>query len=1245
MNKNYDGLKKVYLIKSADYQFAEIDLTQNTLLLGDSGVGKTTLMRAVLFFYTMDYSNTMLNINSETKKPFIEWYFKYSNSHIVYEYTKDDSTFWFIMSSKGRPLYTFVDISHQNINIKDIFIEEDTPVEAEKLHENLQAHKLSYYETSRKDKFIQTFHKKDIDNKKIKQESETNFTLFEDIASRKEFAKTLSNIFATSKVNSDSLKKTIVSLITDSEASINLNKIKNHLSEYISEKKEIELFEQKIPTIEKLSIVLTNYFESKKVFKQKANEVHALKIQSQLKITQTQSQIEQLKHENSENEMSYKVASQIIQTSMSADQEYITIETYKIKELQEAQKKFQAKNIDALLVEHEKKEQYKNRQKKLNQRYSALTSNADDINQKYSKLLNTLEKERDNDLLHIKNKKNDEIERLNNKKQTLLKQHEDEIGTKTSTLKAEKEGLKTSLLDVDKALNSIKILQAKNENFPYNQENIVIYTKEVQGFEKALLELKPQKIEVQNKIEKVDKAIYDISTALKIEKDKLLSKTELEKEKLFAEKTSIEKKLDFDSDNLYGFINKNEIKNRDKILTVLSEDILFSDVPFTATQINNSETLYGLSINFHEHLSNNYDSRKLQERLESLKHELKECNKKERQNHLKLEHEAAENTKNKNRERTHLYYDKNELAEKEKSYLQSLSRSELNLAEARNNAKSKKEQESERLNILYVQQYNEQQRLTDKENLLSQQIKTITVLIESTYKKQNNAVLNALDIVQKNYDVEVQNIYQRYEEDVKKTNNECSLALSSKGVDPKILNEIISEIKTLKENLESIEKSSTDVNTYLELYHDEIKNIPARQKLLHTKKELLTARQKELNELTAKQNTNHSKITQEIQNCNFLLNTVKNFLNDYQKRLLDQDIGTSLSMVLSSDFENTSVNALINNPNYINSVIENLLIQEAKVQGNIKDIKLETQRCLKGVHSNNAFHLPVIDDYIQDSENLTEYIRVAQEWVEYIQKDKLLRVKELTLDKFQNSLNIIIKELSLFEEAILDIKAQVGNLKNIVKRAVDSFNVIDSIAIASEDTNNEILTALKTISSYYTQHSEKFLEGLFNSKEDTVKNDKELTKYREALAHQIDDLITLLIPAKEYLKLENGFVLEFKVIEKGNDLGWRQSLNDIGSNGTSTLVKSIINISMLQMVSKNIMHNRSMQSHAILDEIGTISTDYFKELKDFVNNSGFIFVNGMPTEDDILISMYPTVYVGEDCGSYSRMHLASKVIV
>ena len=114
-------------------------------------------------------------------------------------------------------------------------------------------------------------------------------------------------------------------------------------------------------------------------------------------------------------------------------------------------------------------------------------------------------------------------------------------------------------------------------------------------------------------------------------------------------------------------------------------------------------------------------------------------------------------------------------------------------------------------------------------------------------------------------------------------------------------------------------------------------------------------------------------------------------------------------------------------------------------------------------------------------------------------------------------------------------------------------------------------------------------------------------------------------------------------MENGHDLKWRQTLSDIGSNGTSTLVKSIINISMLQMVSKNSIKESPLLSHCILDEIGTISTDYFKELKDFVNQSGFVFLNGMPIEDDMLISMYPTIYVGQKHANYSRMILASSM--
>jgi hypothetical protein len=188
------------------------------------------------------------------------------------------------------------------------------------------------------------------------------------------------------------------------------------------------------------------------------------------------------------------------------------------------------------------------------------------------------------------------------------------------------------------------------------------------------------------------------------------------------------------------------------------------------------------------------------------------------------------------------------------------------------------------------------------------------------------------------------------------------------------------------------------------------------------------------------------------------------------------------------------------------------------------------------------------------------------------------------------------------------------------------------------DASSEVLNALKSLSTFYDENNDKFLSGLFDSAGD----DKSALKARTELREKIVDLVKLLNVSKEYLTLENGFVVEFKAIERGNDLKWRQTLDDIGSTGTSTLVKSIINIAMLKLVSANIVKDNMIVTHCVLDEVGTISTDYFKELKDFVNKSGFVFLNGMPTEDDMIIDMYPTIYIGQNFGKYSKMILASK---
>ncbi len=94
------GLVKILLIESAMFRYVDLDISINTLLLGNSGVGKTSIMRAILFFYTMDSDSAILGLtDSETKKTFIDWYFDINGaSYIAYQYTSENGEFLFIVS-------------------------------------------------------------------------------------------------------------------------------------------------------------------------------------------------------------------------------------------------------------------------------------------------------------------------------------------------------------------------------------------------------------------------------------------------------------------------------------------------------------------------------------------------------------------------------------------------------------------------------------------------------------------------------------------------------------------------------------------------------------------------------------------------------------------------------------------------------------------------------------------------------------------------------------------------------------------------------------------------------------------------------------------------------------------------------------------------------------------------------------------------------------------------------------------
>ena len=75
-------LSKVVFVNSAGIRYGEVRLDGNVHLIGTQGVGKSTVLRAILFFYTGD--KTRLGISRE-KKSFDDFYLPGADSYLVYE--------------------------------------------------------------------------------------------------------------------------------------------------------------------------------------------------------------------------------------------------------------------------------------------------------------------------------------------------------------------------------------------------------------------------------------------------------------------------------------------------------------------------------------------------------------------------------------------------------------------------------------------------------------------------------------------------------------------------------------------------------------------------------------------------------------------------------------------------------------------------------------------------------------------------------------------------------------------------------------------------------------------------------------------------------------------------------------------------------------------------------------------------------------------------------------------------------
>lgn len=226
-------LSKIVFIQSAHVPYAEIALDGNVHFIGTQGVGKTSLLRAILFFYNADKLH--LGIPRE-KKGFDSFYFAYSNSYIVYEVQRQGGPFFILaFRNQGRVAYKFVDTAYD----RDYFVEPDGTVRAE-----WGAIKRSLPEGTYTSATIDTYDQyRNIlyGNRKAVPEALHRFALTES-AAYQNIPRTIQNVFLNARLEADFIKDTLISSLSSEEVQIDLDYYRSQVTAFDQQYRDISLW-------------------------------------------------------------------------------------------------------------------------------------------------------------------------------------------------------------------------------------------------------------------------------------------------------------------------------------------------------------------------------------------------------------------------------------------------------------------------------------------------------------------------------------------------------------------------------------------------------------------------------------------------------------------------------------------------------------------------------------------------------------------------------------------------------------------------------------------------------------------------------------------------------------------------------------------------------------------------------------------------------------------------------------------
>ena len=1184
-------LNKIIFVNSANIPYAEISVDGNVHFTGTQGVGKSTVLRALLFFYNADKHRLGIQ---QAQKSFDEFYFRQSNSYILYEVMRDNGAYTILVSRyQGRASWRFIDAPYQ----REWIVDQDKQVLSDwvKIRERIDK---NVSVSARIDSGVMF---KDIIFGNTHDHKYTRYALVQS-THYQNIPRSIQNVFLNTKLDADFVKNTIIQSMADEDLPIDLQTYRRLVTDFEREYDEIGCWFRQTRDgnypVRQQALKIAEQGRRIVALDQQLMDVwrmlnHAV-AESEQKLPLLEAEAAEVKTEIEKERNREKELTTEYDKENNSLREQLGEKKGKLKEIAQARKDFAAMGIEEKLA--------------LAARENSLRRETADKQMLLDDLLKTH--------ASIEEKYNIARGKLENAQRAFDNAQKEAYYQKQESLQKERKRLED-----ERTKNRNVVMDAFNSWRHESDERLEILQKEQNRSDNALKELRLwhpkaeeiarikellQQLDVTEKENTAQQTavrsqIAQVTTEYEMKEAELNQASQRDQERLVENRTQckeqiakIEALLSHLDGSLYQWLTENAEGWEDNLGKVVDEErILYAGGLEPQLNTETSDSIFGVKLNLdnidavHRTPDDYSEERKrLEEQLQQTNRQLTQLPINLQENISKLGKKYAVQLNPLRQQATLLKVEEEQIPVKRQDLQNQQHKLVMEEQELIAQEKGIRERAFNEA-LLKVQAEKEARDVKETKN--KKELKDL----DTAFNKSSKALDEELRLFMESQAKEATARNQEFTAQKSQLDEQQKAELEGKGVDVNLLEQYRKTLDALKELLKQIDAERPTVIRYRDaeqnLFAKEpeikksIKDIEQQLAMMRQRYEDKRTRiEKKRQDMEERQKVILKDLTHRREGLNQYHQMVEN------EHLVPNSFLTDDKMVESHQDCQQLISQLRGTVNQKRETIEKL-----------KETVINFNRNFK---PQNAFHfntMPVTDN---------DYLQIAVDLQDFMDNNKIEEFRRRTSEHYKDILGRISTEIGALMKRRSDVDSVILDInRDFVEK--NFAGVIKSIELRANESSDRLMQLLMSIHDYTVENALSIGELNLFSSDNRDEVNRKVVDYLKSLSHQLQDEQT-----RPTVSLSDAFRLQFRVKENDNDTNWVERINNVGSDGTDILVKAMVNIMLINVFKKKAERKSgTFIVHCMMDEIGRLHPNNIKGILQFANSRNIYLINSSPT--------------------------------